>query len=197
MARTITADGEYCQTYENLVNWFKFISISKYFRICPDYCANEFNTHSLILDESSIPIEFEEEIITMTEQIPESTIRKPKVSAPPPKSLNAHRPMNFAHAMKLFKNMQKRKAQASAREKHKIKKVKEKPPQKPLIQVATKKRDDSSSYPKSSSSKTVSKSSSRKKKHKAKKNSKSVNSSKLASVPKVEEDEIEIDIVDV
>lgn len=169
------------------------ILFSNYFRICPDYCTNEF------LDESSIPIEFEEEIITMTEQIPESTIRKPKVSATPPKSLNApsHRPMNFAHAMKIFKNMQKRKAQASAREKHKMKKVKEKPPQKPLNQVATKKRDDTTSYPKSSSSKTISKSSSRKKKHKSKKNSKNVNNSKLASVPKVEEDEIEIDIVDV
>lgn len=163
--------------------WF-----ASYFRICPDYCTNEF------LDESSIPIEFEEEIITMAEQLPEVR-NKPKVvvSAPPkPKSLNAHRPMNFAHAMKIFKNMQKRKAQASAREKHKVKKVKEKPPQKPLIQVAAK----SSSLPKTpSSSKTISKSS-RKKKHKSKK-SKSVNSSKIASVPKVDEDEIEIDIVDV
>lgn len=138
----------------------------------------------------------------MTEQLPEpAAIRKPpKVAstpAAPPKSLNAHRPMNFAHAMKLFKNMQKRKAQISAREKHKVKKVKEKPPavkaQQQQVQVG-RKRSDESTHP-AKSSKAISKSA-RKKKHKSKK-SKSVNSSKLASVPKVDEDEIEIDIVDV
>lgn len=137
----------------------------------------------------------------MTEQLPEpAVIRKPpKVAstpAAPPKSLNAHRPMNFAHAMKLFKNMQKRKAQISAREKHKVKKVKEKPPAvkaQQQVQVG-RKRSDESTHP-AKSSKAISKSA-RKKKHKSKK-SKSVNSSKLASVPKVDEDEIEIDIVDV
>lgn len=136
----------------------------------------------------------------MTEQLPEpAAIRKPpKVAstpAAPPKSLNAHRPMNFAHAMKLFKNMQKRKAQISAREKHKVKKVKEKPPAVKAQQVQVgRKRSDESTHP-AKSSKAISKSA-RKKKHKSKK-SKSVNSSKLASVPKVDEDEIEIDIVDV
>lgn len=188
-----TANGELaCQSW---ILWTNFsVNLWKTpFRICPDD-YNEF------LDESSIPIEFEEEIITMTEQLPEPPTRRPvKASAPPPppKSHNAHRPMNFAHAMKLFKNMQKKKAQISAREKHKVKKVKEKPPQKqPALQQVAGKKQQRDDRPKSStSSKAISKSA-RKKKHKSKKG-KSVNSSKLASVPKVDEDEIEIDIVDV
>jgi predicted nucleic acid-binding Zn-ribbon protein len=96
--------------------------------------------------------------------------------------------MNFEHAMKIFKVMQKRKAQANAREKHRVKKDKIQP-QKVDINVTTKKLEN----PKTSSNKSI-KSSSKKKKRKSKKNSK--NASKLSGTSKVEE-EIEIDIIDV
>lgn len=148
-----------------------------------DYCGNEF------LDESCIPIELEEEIIAVTEHNPvENNVRKSTAPrAPPPKKLNAHRPMNFEHAMKIFKVMQKRKAQASAREKHKGKKEKLKT-LKPESQSIPKKYEES----KSTSSKSIK--SSKKKKRKSKKTTK--HSSKINNTSKIEE-EIEIDIIDV